>query len=132
MNMDGKTVLVTGSTDGVGRYVAKRLASEGANVLIHGRDERRAKELIEEIRRDGHAAPIFYQADLSSLAGTRQLADAVTSDQQAARRACQQCRHRIAHAWRGAAGERRRLRAALFRQLSQRLSARLSPASTYQ
>src|SRR5215831_18109594 len=80
MNMDGKTVLVTGSTDGVGRYVAKRLASEGANVLIHGRDERRAKELIEEIRRDGHAAPIFYQADLSSLAGTRKLVDAVTSD----------------------------------------------------
>jgi NAD(P)-dependent dehydrogenase (short-subunit alcohol dehydrogenase family) len=80
MNMDGKTVLVTGSTDGVGRYVAKRLASDGANVLIHGRDERRAKELIEEIRRDGHAAPIFYQADLSSLAGTRNLADAVTSD----------------------------------------------------
>ena len=38
MNMDGKTVLVTGSTDGVGRYVAARLAAAGAKVLIHGRD----------------------------------------------------------------------------------------------
>ena len=43
MNMNGKTVLVTGSTDGVGRYVAAKLAGAGAKVLIHGRDEARAK-----------------------------------------------------------------------------------------
>ena len=42
MNMNGKTVLVTGSTDGVGRYVAAQLAAAGAKVLIHGRDEARA------------------------------------------------------------------------------------------
>ena len=40
--MAGKTVLVTGSTDGVGRYVAARLASAGASVLIHGRAKRAA------------------------------------------------------------------------------------------
>ncbi len=80
MDMNGKTVLITGSTDGVGRYVAKRLAAEGANVLIHGRDEARAKTLIEEIVRGGHAAPRFYQADLASLAGARELADAVIAD----------------------------------------------------
>jgi NAD(P)-dependent dehydrogenase (short-subunit alcohol dehydrogenase family) len=80
MNMSGKTVLITGSTDGVGRYVAKRLAAEGANILIHGRDETRAKALIAEITRDGHAAPRFYQADLASLAGTRALAAAVIAD----------------------------------------------------
>lgn len=38
MMMDGKTVLVTGSTDGVGRYVAAKLAVADARVLIHGRD----------------------------------------------------------------------------------------------
>jgi len=65
MKMDGKTVLVTGSTDGVGRYVAAKLASAGAKVLIHGR---------------GHTEPVFYQADLSSLAGARQLAEAVLAD----------------------------------------------------
>jgi NAD(P)-dependent dehydrogenase (short-subunit alcohol dehydrogenase family) len=80
MKMDGKTVLITGSTDGVGRYVAKRLAAEGANVLIHGRDAARAKALVEEITRDGHAAPRFYQADLASLAGARALAAAVIAD----------------------------------------------------
>ena len=80
MNMGGKTVLITGSTDGVGRYVAKRLAADGANVLIHGRDEERARTLMEEILRDGHAPPRFYQADLSSLAGARALASAVIAD----------------------------------------------------
>lgn len=80
MKMDGKTVLITGSTDGVGRYVATRLAADGAKVLIHGRDAARAKSLIEEIKRAGHAEPIFYQADLSSLASTRQLAQAVLAE----------------------------------------------------
>jgi NAD(P)-dependent dehydrogenase (short-subunit alcohol dehydrogenase family) len=80
MKMDGKTVLITGSTDGVGRYVAARLAADGAKVLIHGRDKARAKTLADEIRGQGHGAPIFYQADLSSLAGARQLAEAVTAD----------------------------------------------------
>lgn len=80
MKMNGKTVLITGSTDGVGRYVASRLAAEGAKVLIHGRDAARAKTLIDEIVKAGHAAPAFYQADLSSMAGTRQLAEAVRRD----------------------------------------------------
>jgi len=82
MNMAGKTVLITGSTDGVGRYVAARLAADGANVLIHGRDAARAQALIGEIKRSGHEAPMFYQADLSSLASARRLADAVTADHQ--------------------------------------------------
>jgi NAD(P)-dependent dehydrogenase (short-subunit alcohol dehydrogenase family) len=80
MDMRGKTVLVTGSTDGVGRYVARELAGKGAHVLIHGRDASRATTLIDEIRTRGHVAPQFYQADLSSLAGARQLAEAVKAD----------------------------------------------------
>jgi NAD(P)-dependent dehydrogenase (short-subunit alcohol dehydrogenase family) len=80
MKMDGKTVLVTGSTDGVGRYVAAKLAADGAKVLIHGRDRDRAKTLADDIRRQGRGEAVFYQADLSSLAGARQLAEAVLAD----------------------------------------------------
>jgi NAD(P)-dependent dehydrogenase (short-subunit alcohol dehydrogenase family) len=80
MKMDGKTVLITGSTDGVGRYVATQLATAGAKVLIHGRDRARAKTLSDEIKRAGGGEPVFYQADLSSLADTRKLADAVLAD----------------------------------------------------
>ena len=80
MKMDGKTVLITGSTDGVGRYVATQLATAGAKVLIHGRDRARATTLSDEIKRAGGGEPVFYQADLSSLADTRKLADAVLAD----------------------------------------------------
>lgn len=80
MNMDGKTVLITGSTDGVGRYVAARLASAGAKVLIHGRDRERAGTLVDAIKREGRGDAAFYPADLSSLAGARQLAEAVIAD----------------------------------------------------
>jgi len=80
MNMSGKTVLITGSTDGVGRYVATQLSIAGAKVLIHGRDSARAKALLEDIKRAGGSEPTFYQADLSSLAETRKFADAVLAD----------------------------------------------------
>jgi NAD(P)-dependent dehydrogenase (short-subunit alcohol dehydrogenase family) len=80
MDMKGKTVLITGSTDGVGRYVASELAGQGAKVLIHGRDAARANAVISDIRRVGGPAPVFYQADLSSLAETRKLAERVLAD----------------------------------------------------
>jgi NAD(P)-dependent dehydrogenase (short-subunit alcohol dehydrogenase family) len=80
MDMNGKTVLITGSTDGVGRYVAAKLAAQGAKVLIHGRDVARAKILSDEIKRAGGSDPDFYQADLSSLADVRELASAVLAD----------------------------------------------------
>ena len=80
MDINGKTVLITGSTDGVGRHVAIKLASAGAKVLIHGRDQARAKSLVGEIKRAAGREPTFYQADLSSLAGARQLGQAVLAD----------------------------------------------------
>ncbi|MCU1500514.1 MAG: 3-oxoacyl-ACP reductase [Acidimicrobiales bacterium] len=80
MKMDGKTVFITGSTDGVGRYVAAQLAAAGAKLLIHGRDAARAKTLMDEIKRAGGHEPVFYQANLASLAEVRRLADAVLAD----------------------------------------------------
>ena len=80
MKLDGKTVLVTGSTDGVGRYVAAKLAAAGAKVLIHGRDGGRGRALADEIKRAGRGEAVFYQADLSSLAGAGGLAEAVLAD----------------------------------------------------
>lgn len=80
MNVAGKTVFITGSTDGVGRYVALELAKRGANLLIHGRDAERAKTVVDEISRSGKGSARFYQADLSSLAEVRKLGDAVIAD----------------------------------------------------
>jgi len=77
MEMKGKTVLITGSTDGVGRYVASELSKQGARVLIHGRDKARGEALLNEICLRAPYEGAFYLADFSSLAGVRQLANSV-------------------------------------------------------
>jgi NAD(P)-dependent dehydrogenase (short-subunit alcohol dehydrogenase family) len=49
MMLEGKLIIVTGSTTGIGEAIARRCVSQGANVLIHGRDESRAKALSVEL-----------------------------------------------------------------------------------
>ncbi len=79
MSVNGKTILVTGSTDGVGHYVAQALADEGARVLVHGRDAKRGNRLVERIRASGGQAQ-FYAADFASLTAVRSLAAAISHD----------------------------------------------------
>jgi NAD(P)-dependent dehydrogenase (short-subunit alcohol dehydrogenase family) len=74
--LNGKTALVTGSTDGVGRLVARRLGQAGARVLVHGRNRERGERVVAEIEEAGGAAA-FLSADLASLAEVRRLAEAV-------------------------------------------------------
>jgi NAD(P)-dependent dehydrogenase (short-subunit alcohol dehydrogenase family) len=79
--MAGKTVLITGSTDGLGREVALRLGAFGAHVLVHGRSEQRGVEVVEAINNSGGSAK-FYRADFGSLDNVRKLADAIARDHQ--------------------------------------------------
>jgi NAD(P)-dependent dehydrogenase (short-subunit alcohol dehydrogenase family) len=79
MRLDGKTILITGSTDGVGRRVAQRLGDTGARILVHGRDRTRGARIVSELRKAG-AEATFYPADLASLAEVRHLAEAVCND----------------------------------------------------
>jgi NAD(P)-dependent dehydrogenase (short-subunit alcohol dehydrogenase family) len=81
-NPNRETALITGSTDGVGRVVAKRLGEQGWRVLVHGRDRGRGERVVAEIKDAGGTADLLA-ADLSSLAEVRRLAGAV---QQATRR----------------------------------------------
>jgi NAD(P)-dependent dehydrogenase (short-subunit alcohol dehydrogenase family) len=76
MQLAGKTILITGSTDGVGRWVAHKLATDGAHVLLHGRSEERGRAVLEAIRAEGGSAE-FLPADLSSLTEVRRLAETV-------------------------------------------------------
>lgn len=80
MDLKGKTVLVTGSTDGLGRAVARRLAAAGANVLIHGRNRERGEALLAELRAAGSGAMAFYQAEFASLAEVQRMAVEVMRD----------------------------------------------------
>jgi NAD(P)-dependent dehydrogenase (short-subunit alcohol dehydrogenase family) len=75
MSLDGKTALVTGATSGIGRAVAERLASEGAGVIVSGRDEARGEEVVAAIFAGGGTAH-FVQADLAQLDDVKGLAAA--------------------------------------------------------
>jgi NAD(P)-dependent dehydrogenase (short-subunit alcohol dehydrogenase family) len=75
----GKTALVTGSTDGLGREVATRLGALGATVVVHGRNAERGAEVANAIEAGGGKA-VFYRADLASLAQVRELAERVATD----------------------------------------------------
>jgi NAD(P)-dependent dehydrogenase (short-subunit alcohol dehydrogenase family) len=76
-NLAGAIALVTGSTDGVGRYVAGKLGAAGAEVFVHGRDAARGGQVVAEIENLGGKAR-FFPADLSSLEEVRGLARAVS------------------------------------------------------
>jgi NAD(P)-dependent dehydrogenase (short-subunit alcohol dehydrogenase family) len=76
-----QTILITGTTDGLGRGVATDLAERGATVLVHGRDDRRLEETIKEIRsRTGNDKLRPYRADFASLEQVRRLAQRVIDE----------------------------------------------------
>ncbi|WP_205856107.1 SDR family NAD(P)-dependent oxidoreductase [Phytoactinopolyspora endophytica] len=74
-----RTILVTGSTDGVGRRVVEKLAAPGVHLLVHGRDTARGKAVVSSIERAGGSAT-FFEADFDSLADVRRLAQAVQAE----------------------------------------------------
>ncbi|MFF7159987.1 SDR family NAD(P)-dependent oxidoreductase [Streptomyces sp. NPDC008086] len=65
------TILITGATSGLGRYVAFELVRAGHVVLAHGRDPGRTGHLVEELRTEGDAEG--FVADLASLTRVREL-----------------------------------------------------------
>jgi NAD(P)-dependent dehydrogenase (short-subunit alcohol dehydrogenase family) len=72
------TILVTGSTDGIGKATARALARQGHRVIIHGRDPEKGRAVLREIRKEsGGAALDLVTADLQTLQGVRSLAAGV-------------------------------------------------------
>ncbi|MBQ7714226.1 MAG: SDR family oxidoreductase [Oscillospiraceae bacterium] len=65
--LDGKVALITGSTSGMGRDTAYLFAKEGAKVIVTGRNEARAKAVVDKIKADGGEAA-YIIADTSDLA----------------------------------------------------------------
>ncbi|MBV9286045.1 MAG: SDR family NAD(P)-dependent oxidoreductase [Acidimicrobiia bacterium] len=74
-------VLVTGSTDGLGRAVAMRLAQGGATVLLHGRDAKKLASTAKELRDASENDRVrTYLADFSSLEDVRAMAHEVEAE----------------------------------------------------
>lgn len=60
--LEGKTILVTGASSGIGRGIAIACSKMGATIVINGRNERRLAETINEMKGDNH---LSLTADLS-------------------------------------------------------------------
>jgi len=77
---DAPVVLVTGSTGGLGREVARALAAIGAHVIVHGRSEERGRALVAEIEEAAVGSARFYRADLASFGDVRTFAETIRRD----------------------------------------------------
>lgn len=81
LSLTGKTFLITGSTDGIGRHTATRLAADGATVILHGRNPDALEATQEDIIAKVPEAKLeSYCHDLSTLSGMKALAGEVLRD----------------------------------------------------
>ncbi|WP_250227906.1 SDR family NAD(P)-dependent oxidoreductase [Anaeropeptidivorans aminofermentans] len=74
MKLKGKVAIVTGSTSGMGRATALLFAREGAKVVVTGRNEERAKEVVDEIKAEGHEAT-YVIVDMVDLDSVKKIVD---------------------------------------------------------
>lgn len=73
-----KTILVTGSTDGIGLLTAKDLLEKGHHVLLHGRNPEKLRKVEEQLRTETGSENIeSYVGDLSDLSAVKGMADAI-------------------------------------------------------
>jgi len=73
-----KTILITGSTDGIGLATAKSLLKLGHTVLVHGRSESKLATVKQQLSESFNTEQVFtYKADLSSLVEVKALASQI-------------------------------------------------------
>lgn len=72
MLLQNKVILITGSTTGIGEATARRCIAEGAKVMIHGRNEERAKKLVREFKDQSS----YILADLSDPDNCKKIIEA--------------------------------------------------------
>src|SRR4029077_16058432 len=80
--MQGKTIVATGATSGIGEAAVVALAGMGARIVIVARDEARAKATMQKLEvkapRLGHR---LHLADLSSMAETRKVGETIAANE---------------------------------------------------
>jgi NAD(P)-dependent dehydrogenase (short-subunit alcohol dehydrogenase family) len=78
LHLDGKVVLITGGTDGLGAALADRLVQEGARVAVCGRDPARLAATEQRLRQSGGDA-VAVQADVTDPAALERFVGTASS-----------------------------------------------------
>jgi NAD(P)-dependent dehydrogenase (short-subunit alcohol dehydrogenase family) len=77
--LEHKVIIITGATKGIGRGIALTAASEGAKLILGGRNSRDGKNLVEEIRNEHSGESYFVGGDVSKIEVCRGLVDEAES-----------------------------------------------------
>jgi len=74
-----KSILITGATDGLGKALAIKLASDGAKLLLHGRNTQKGIDLVREIIEvTGNHDIHYYNANFASLSEVNRLSEEIS------------------------------------------------------
>ncbi|MGD8423339.1 MAG: SDR family NAD(P)-dependent oxidoreductase, partial [Methyloceanibacter sp.] len=79
MSRGRKSVLVTGSSSGIGAAIAKRFGREGDHVVLLARNEERLERTAQDVRKAGGTATT-YQIDLQDISATLSVAARITEE----------------------------------------------------
>ena len=69
-SLEGKTVLVTGASSGIGQSVAIQSSLKGARVVVHGRNEERLQQTLGMLYGEGHLSIV---SDISTSEGVEKI-----------------------------------------------------------
>ena len=76
-----KTILITGATDGIGKHLAKKLASEGHHIILHGRNPKKLDLATQEVRAVSLRSRVSsYLADFSKLDDVYRFSEVIKRD----------------------------------------------------
>lgn len=78
--LKGKTAIVTGASQGIGRAIVKELAAEGVKVFATGRNKDLLNSLVSEIKASGDVLPVIFAQDLLAADGPENIAAAALSE----------------------------------------------------
>lgn len=78
-SMHGRTVLITGATNGIGLAASRQLAEKGADLIIAARSRERGENVAADLRRSGAPSVDLVTADFASMEEVRRLATEVTN-----------------------------------------------------
>lgn len=76
LHMNGKTALVTGASQGLGRAIVKALAAEGVRVFATARNPELLASLANEVEADGGTRPVLLEQDFMTAYAPQKIADA--------------------------------------------------------